>query len=248
MKYIQHITDIEIEIICAFPENLLSEMSQKGITLRNIRVDRMLTIRCVLSASNLQKLVAWCEKRDIQIRVLKKSCLQHFNDIIHQRKLLIISVIILLSALWLIPLRVLFIEIEGNEAIPTAQILENAASCGISFGTRTKSIRSEIVKNKLLHMIPGLKWAGVNIRGCVAVISVEEGADFTDMDSSSHQVNSIVATRDGVINSMTVLRGTPVCSIGSAVKKGQLLVSGYTDCGISIKATGANAEIPPALR
>jgi hypothetical protein len=34
-----------------------------------------------------------------------------------------------------------------------------------------------------------------------------------------------------------------VCKVGEAVKAGDVLISGYTDCGISIQATRANGEI-----
>ena len=56
-------------------------------------------------------------------------------------------------------------------------------------------------------------------------------------------VSSIVAARDGVICYRSVLQGNSLCRVGEAVKKGQVLVSGYTDCGISIQATHAKAEI-----
>ena len=54
---------------------------------------------------------------------------------------------------------------------------------------------------------------------------------------------SIVAARDGIIRELTVTKGNPLCKVGQAVKAGQVLVSGYEDCGIVIKATRAEAEI-----
>ena len=66
------------------------------------------------------------------------------------------------------------------------------------------------------------------------------------MDEKKEEVSgitSIVALRDGVISDLTVVQGNGVCQVGQAVKKGQLLVSGYTDVGLTIKATQAKAEI-----
>ena len=42
---------------------------------------------------------------------------------------------------------------------------------------------------------------------------------------------------------MTALQGTALCQPGQAVKKGQTLISGYTDCGISIRVGRAEGEI-----
>ena len=42
---------------------------------------------------------------------------------------------------------------------------------------------------------------------------------------------------------MTVTSGNPLCAPGQYVQKGQVLVSGYLDCGIYIQATNSEGEI-----
>ena len=59
----------------------------------------------------------------------------------------------------------------------------------------------------------------------------------------SSGVSSIAACRDGFITSCTVTKGNPLCAPGQAVKKGEILISGYTDCGISIRVTAAQGEV-----
>ena len=58
-----------------------------------------------------------------------------------------------------------------------------------------------------------------------------------------NQVSSLIADRDGFILSATVTAGTPHCAPGDTVTRGQVLVSGYTDCGICIRASRAEGEI-----
>ena len=140
------------------------------------------------------------------------------------------------------PSKILFVRVEGNKNVPIQLILEKAESCGIKFGASRREIRSEKVKNALLSKLPQLQWVGINTAGCVAVISVQERAD----DSASSRASlpgNIVATRDGIIKDIVVLQGNPLCKIGQAVKAGQVLVSGYTDCGFIIKVTPPEAEI-----
>jgi hypothetical protein len=98
------------------------------------------------------------------------------------------------------------------------------------------------MKNMLLDHIPQLQWAGVNTYGCVAVISVRERTE-PPATVETHQVSSIVAQRDGVVQSCTVTRGTAMCTVGQAVTKGQILISGFTDCGLCIQADRAEGEI-----
>ena len=103
-------------------------------------------------------------------------------------------------------------------------------------------MRSEKMKNALLQSLPQLQWAGINTSGCVAVISVRE-RQLTEEKPEAGGVASIVATRDGVITTVTATKGNALCKIGQAVKAGQTLISGYTDCGLSIQAVRAEGEI-----
>jgi hypothetical protein len=53
----------------------------------------------------------------------------------------------------------------------------------------------------------------------------------------------IIAHCDAVVISCTATRGTLLCSPGQAVHGGQILISGYTDTGLSIRAGEAAGEI-----
>jgi sporulation protein YqfD len=120
--------------------------------------------------------------------------------------------------------------------------LESAERFGISFGASRRYVRSERVKNALLADIESLQWVGVNTYGCVAVISVKERTVHDDAESSPG-VRSIFANRDGIITDICVTKGKQICQVSQAVRSGQILVSGYTDCGFSVKAENAEAEI-----
>ena len=90
--------------------------------------------------------------------------------------------------------------------------------------------------------MPQLQWAGVSTSGCVAIITVHE-RNVKEPAREKEGVCSIVAARDGIITEMTVLRGNGLCKPGMAVKAGQVLISGYQDCGICIRAAHAEGEI-----
>ena len=86
-----------------------------------------------------------------------------------------------------------------------------------------------------------MQWAGVNTSGCVATISVREGNREEPIPKEG--VSSLVAGRDGIILSCTVTAGSGQCAPGQAVRQGQVLISGYTDCGLLVKSTRAEGEI-----
>lgn len=143
-------------------------------------------------------------------------------------------------SLW-IPSRILFVQVEGNQNVPTSLILETAEKCGVGFGASRKELRSEEVKNSLLHLLPELSWAGVNTEGCVATITVRERQQQPPQNLRTR--GDIVAARSGIVTSFTSYSGTPLCKVGQAVQKGQVLISGVTDVGLKTRVTAAEGEV-----
>ena len=148
----------------------------------------------------------------------------------------------LTAATLVLPTRILFFEVSGNENIPAKQILAAAEHCGISFAASRSQVRSEKVKNELLSMLPQLQWAGINTSGCRAVISVRERTE-QEPHREDAIVSDLISEQDGYVLSATVISGTAMVQPGDIITKGQILVSGYTDCGLYIQATRACGEI-----
>ncbi len=90
--------------------------------------------------------------------------------------------------------------------------------------------------------MPELQWAGVNFSGGVAIVSVRERLPEEAVRDRS-TVTNVVAARDGVIVSMSVLGGQSVCRVGQAVRAGELLVTGCVDQTTHTQYTHADAEI-----
>ena len=233
---------VDIEIICASPADTLTAVNEAGIIMSNIAIASEISIQATINRLNLQYLTAIIQSRSEKIRILKYSGIFWVLQRIKKRPVLLFGIVLFLLLSFYLPTRVLFVSVDGNNTISERLIVEKAADCGIGFGASRRKVRSEKMKNSLLSAIPELRWAGINTRGCVAVISVLERTGQDDLKKPMG-LNSIVAAVDGVICEITSVKGNPLCKVGQAVKKGQLLVSGYTDCGRFIKVCDAEGEI-----
>lgn len=233
---------VEVELTSADPPCAVSFLTDHGIQLQDTTLTGDLTLGFQIRRSQFRQLAALAARRGERLRIIRRRGLYWAGKGLLHRPVLLCMAFLLVGLTAFLPSRVLLIRVEGNEAVPTRRILEAAEDCGIRFWASRREIRSEQMKNRLLGEIPELQWAGVNTAGCVATISVRERATQTTQVRTPGVCN-VVAAREGLITEVTVLQGNGLCKVGQVVQAGELLVSGYTDCGISVQATRAEAEI-----
>ena len=221
---------------------LLRTLSKANVALSDIETDGRLTVSFTVPALSAGLVRKTCKKRGEQVRFSRYGGFAFALWDLRKRPVFLLTVFLLLGLTWLLPSRVLFVEVEGNSRVESRAILEQASQCGIGFWASRWEVRSEKTKNALLEALPELQWAGVNTRGCVAVISVRERPEEAQVDRPG-TVSAVTAVRDGIVESVTVTKGTALCRPGQAVRAGEMLISGYTDCGRTIQAGRAEGEV-----
>jgi sporulation protein YqfD len=234
--------EVTVEITSADISAVLTALVESNIVLHHVQIISDLTARMVVSRHDFKRLKAILRRRGEVDRIVRRSGIYWGMKNLLRRPVLVIGLCLLAFLALYLPSRVLFIQVEGNSLIPAKLIMEQAQKYGVTFGANRREIRSERVKNGLLGAIPQLQWVGVTTEGCVARIHVRERSE-PEQPQQNFAVTSIVASRDGVIKSFTAHRGSALCKVGQAVTKGQVLISGYTDCGLSIRADQAEGEI-----
>lgn len=233
---------LSAEITSADIPGFLAAVNCIGIPLFSVQIKDPLTVCVRFYRSDWGDLQTLAERRGETVRLFRRLGVYWLMKSVLSRPVLVVCMTALVLLAVILPTKILFVKVEGNTSVPTKFILEKAELCGITFGASRRQVRSEQMKNSLLSAIPQLQWAGINTVGCTAVISVEERA-AKELSKPEKGVGSIVAVRDGIVQSCTVTKGNALCKTGQAVKAGEVLVSGYTDCGIKIQATRAEAEI-----
>ena len=233
---------INLEATGADIPRTLTMIQDENIPMFNVVSNDELTVSFRIQRRYFHKVKKIIHKRGDVLRIIGREGIFWRALQLSKRWVLLSGFMLIFALSMFLPTRIYFIQIEGNHQISERQILEQAELCGIKFGASRKEVRSEKMKNALLEAMPQLKWAGINTVGCTAVISVRE-REMLEQQENASGVTSMVASRDGIVLSCTVTRGNPLCKTGQAVKKGQTLISGYTDCGLSIRAASAQGEI-----
>ncbi len=233
---------VTIEVISADTASLITLLNRNAVPVFNVKQTGPLGILFQVYRKDFKSVKKICERRGDAVNLKNRNGFYWLVKKGVSRTALMLGIGLTLGLSAFLPTRILFIEVVGNQHIPAKSILENAQTCGIQFFSSRSEIRSEQMKNKLLEAMPQLQWAGINTYGSRAVISVSEKTDY-NQKTVPDGIYSIVAGVDGVVQSCTATKGNLLCQKGQAVKKGEMLISGYTDCGLVIQATKAEGEI-----
>ncbi len=231
-----------IQITCADTALLLNRIS-KTVILKDVRYLDEFTLQIQCESRQYPVLYSVVQKLGGSVTVVKANPLTNITRQFLRRPVLTLFVVLILLCSAYLPTRILFLQVEGNAQIPTGTILDSAEKCGVRFGAARSFIRSEQVKNNLLEQFPQLQWVGVNTTGCVATIQVLEKNKTEDIPAKEQSVSNIVAATDGIVLQYSATKGTALCKTGQAVKTGQVLISGYTDNGLTVTATQAAGEV-----
>lgn len=119
----------------------------------------------------------------------------------------------------------------SGEDIPYAEseILAAAKRVGVYIGA-PRSTDTALASVALLEELPELSWSSFNTEGCT--VQLELRTSVTKAEGAEHDgTGDIVASRAGLIHSITAQNGTVLVKVGSACAAGQVLVSGITQVG-----------------
>ena len=219
---------IVVELKAAIPESVLNFCNQQRIPLREVeRVDAC-TIRFRVNEQDwdaFQKLAASCQAEWL---VLNRRGGSRDRRLLYRRRALLIS--LLAGALLLVwsNLHIWRIEVEGCRNLTKSEVLRALEDCGVKEGVWWPGLSTDTIRSEMQLMIPDLAWMTVNVSGSRAVVSVVERIEKPEI-YHEREAADIVATKDGIINDITVLNGRPLVSRGGAVIKGETLVTGSVD-------------------
>ena len=232
---------VRVELTAADPQAIVDRAVRQGVTLHEIENTGKLDVSFSIPARALGQMKEITERMAGQIRVVSRSGLLYRILAWRKRPVLVFVLTVLLAASVYLPGRILFVQVKGNETVPTRLILETVKDFGLSFGASRRAVRSERIKNELLGAVKELEWVGVNTAGSVATVLVRERKDEPEVRKD--RVCDLVAGLDGVVERVSVIRGEVKCTPGQAVRKGDVLISGYLDLGICTRVLEAEGEI-----
>lgn len=150
--------------------------------------------------------------------------------------------------IWLLSRFVWDISVTGGFVHTEEDLLSYLRGIGVVCGMRCEEVDCTEMERQLRIDYPDIGWVSAELRGTKLFLRVAE----TDMPMLQEEISTpvhLVATADGIVETLTCRRGTPLVKEGDVVKKGDVLVSGVVsvigdnDVEVNRYAVAADADI-----
>lgn len=209
-------------------ERFINICMRRNILLWDIKRVKTNTSQMKISIKGFRELREVARKSACSVRIIKKhgvgfTCFHH-----RQRKGILFGIAFFLLALLLMTSFVWKIEIEGNNFVSDEAIVSSLKKAGIYEGKWRYGLDLTALQNRVLLNEPELSWVGITIMGSKVLVSVSEETKDPMMIERKVPCN-LVASKDGMVETVIATDGVAVVQPGSIVKKGDLLISGIAE-------------------
>ena len=213
-------------------EKLLDVLKKQGFHLYNVRRTKAHCLEFSIPVRQYKALEAYIEQKGFSMQELAPSGLLQILLSIQRRRLL-----------WLFAAAAccfsfLFLQFIWNIRITGAGIYRGEVNQWlqeqkINAGILKKDIDLTDLCEALLYRLPRITWVRARIQGVTLTIDITEGVSLPETVLSDKKGN-IVASCDGVIQTVEVFSGTAAVKPGDSVLKGQVLIKGEERSGADL--------------
>lgn len=181
-----------------------------------------------VSMYSAKKLSRYCTVSGISLRRTNQGGIPYLAIRYRKRAGIFLGTLIALFLLLLSERYVWDIRISGNESMTHEEVVAELNACGFGIGSYIPDVETVVLENRVLIASDRISWIAIKLDGTVAQVQIIEHTSAPPEEDLSRPAN-LIATADGQIESVALFRGNCLVTVGQAVKKGDLLVSGLYD-------------------
>ena len=218
-------------------EKLVNLALSRGIFLWDVKKTEE-GIRFRVRNSAYPALHTLADEHGFSLEVVEREGFPFYRQVMRQRRMLMWGAGLFVLALYLLSSFVWVIEVKGNVKVPADKILKTAAKHGLYEGAFKWGLSKSDIEEGLLKELLQLSYVEVNIKGVQAEINVVEKVLPDEPAGPCH----IVAQKEGIVESVLVLKGQALVKEGETVGKGDILIS-----GIVFPETGVSGDGEPGI-
>ncbi|MGB9791647.1 MAG: sporulation protein YqfD [Thermacetogeniaceae bacterium] len=215
------------------PERFINLALTRGVVLWDlVWLDRE-TLLVKVYAQSFRPLRHIARRANCRIRIRVKRGLPFYLHRLRRRRMLVAGGIIFCIAVYALCSFVWTVDVVGARRISPEAVRRIAAEAGLRPGVLKCQVDGNNVAEHLMQRIPDAAFVEVDVKGRSVIRIGERMVPKSDANPCH-----IIAKKDGVIESLLVLMGSPQVKEGDVVKKGDVLIS-----GIITPPSGAKSQV-----
>lgn len=218
---------VEFFAFGGFPERFVNLCSAADIPLWDMRAkDGGLMLKT--TAAGYKKIRPCAKKSGMHPHILQKKGLPFFLHKYRRRAGLLCGTVFFFAALMLLSSMLWSINISGNTRVADDEIMAVLGKCGVKHGAFIDGIDTMAARLTALSELPEISWISVNLVGSTAQVEIRERTPAPSIAEPGAPCD-VVAQREGQLVKLEAYVGTGVKEVGTAVLKGDVLVSGIVE-------------------
>lgn len=220
-------------------ERFINLCLQESIPVWDVYTTRQGVVVGKTSIAGFKSMRPVARKSRVRVRIIKRRGLPFLLARLWKRTAFACGALLFIVSLYVLGSFIWFVEVRGNEEVPTASVLQAAAQLGLRPGVyRGKLVPSQLARS-LVIQLPELSWAGIEMKGSYAVIEVVEKKIVTPEEKP---IGHVVAAKNGVIKKIVATSGKAMVKAGDTVERGQILISGAFQADEEAEMTYVHAD------
>lgn len=210
-------------------ERLLNRALQSGASLSRIRRNSKRAIIISTDEHSAAIIITLCEKYFLNCRILRRSGLLALREQLHRRWTLFPALLLWGTICALCLSRIWLIDVQFNGPRPDlgnkTAIISLLKESGIKPGIAARDIDSELLQKQMLFKAGNYSFFGVRRQGIRLLVEAAPEVPSPGIYQIGY-ARDLVASQDGVVESITVQAGTVCVKPGDTVRAGQTLIRG----------------------
>lgn len=223
LKYVLGYVRITVEGY--YIERFINICTTNKILIWNLRREKGIKLYLNIGIRDFYKATKVARKLKCKVKIEKKRGIPFIINKYRKRKSFLISLIVILIALYVSSTYIWNIEIQVEDNLKLENIEQDILDAGLKIGMKKSEVNLEDVVNKIRLKRNDISWIGVNLEGTNAIVKAVKSKEAPEIINEKEYSN-IIAKKNGIITQIIAQNGTAQVKNGDKVEKGQILIQG----------------------
>ncbi|WP_040195025.1 sporulation protein YqfD [Clostridium culturomicium] len=207
-------------------EKILNFLWNKNVDVRDIKNNNKFSVDLKIELKDYKVLREGVKKARGKLVVLDRKGMKFFFMHLNSRKFLVAGIAAFFFVLYYLSTFIWKVDIITERYLAPVEVRNMLKEYGIDVTKKKTSINVVEVEKALVRDFDEIMWIKVRIEGSKLSVEIKERQEPPKIKEKPDYTGNIVARKNGIVNRINTISGTPVVKPGQVVNAGDILIQG----------------------